>query len=223
MDKAYRLEIFTPKNIPKQIYQVKITLKDIHPPIWRRVLVSNYLTFADLHQIIQECFYWSDYHLHEFSYRYPDPPHWHIAMKGVYPDEPYPPDQEIEEMYEIGEDELRLCDVFSEKLKKVHYTYDFGDSWDHEIRLEKVFPDPEHKFRSFLCVAGKRATPPEDCGGAYGYQQLLEVLKNPGHPDYEDMNAWVEEDFDPETIRCPISKMSPNAIEKTYGPSLNSK
>jgi len=218
MKDAKKLHIFKERNVPSQIYQLKITLMGIKPPIWRRLLISNYCTFSDLHHAIQDCFYWSDYHLHEFSYRYPEPPHWRIHMQGKYPDDTYPP-EDHSDLYDIREDQLRLCDVFSTNLKKVNYLYDFGDNWEHSIKLEKIFPN-NNNFRSFLCVGGKRATPPEDCGGPYGYQELLEIIGNPNHPEYGEMKDWVGEDFNPQIIKSPMSKMSPKEIEQKFGPNL---
>ena len=219
MDKLEKLNIFKKRDFPKQVFQLKITLKDISPPIWRRVLISSYLTFADLHDVIQECFCWDEYHLHEFSYRYPEPPHWRISMKAIYPDESYPLEEDDLDFYDISEKELRLCDVFSDKLKYVSYLYDFGDNWDHSIKLEKVFKN-ENNFRSFLCVGGKRATPPEDCGGPYGYQKLIKKLANPKHPEYKERNDGIEDDFDPEEVKCPMTKMTPKQIELKFGAPL---
>ncbi len=213
-----KLFIFRKRDVPRQIYQLKITIKNISPPVWRRILISNYSTFSDLHQAIQDCFYWSDYHLHEFSYRYPEPPHWRIHMQAMYPDDSYP-SEDHSDYYDIGEDELRLCDVFSTKLKNVNYLYDFGDYWEHFIRLEKIFPD-DNDFRSFLCVGGRRATPPEDCGGPYGYQELLEILENPSHPEHEEMKEWVGEEINPEIIKSQMTKMTLKEIERKYGPKL---
>ncbi|MFW9990001.1 MAG: plasmid pRiA4b ORF-3 family protein [Candidatus Odinarchaeota archaeon] len=214
-----KLFIFRKKDVPRHIYQLKITLKNISPPVWRRILISNYSTFSELHQAIQDCFYWSNYHLHEFSYRYPEPPHWQIHMQAISPDESYYP-EDRSDYYDIREDELRLCDVFSIKLKNVNYLYDFGDNWEHSIRLEKVFPD-DKDFRFFLCVGGKRATPPEDCGGSYGYQELLEIFDNPSHQEHEEMKGWVGEEINPEIIKSPMSKMTLKEIERKYGPKLD--
>lgn len=77
-----------------------------------------------------------------------------------------------------------------------YYVYDFGDSWEHEIRLEKILPREKRKYPA--CIAGKRACPPEDCGGIWGYEEFLEIIKDPEHEEYEDMLDWVGGEFDPE-------------------------
>jgi len=210
---ANKLHIFEKQDAPKQIYQLKIVLKGIRPPIWRRLLISNHATFADLHHAIQDSFYWSNYHLHEFTYRLNEKPHDLIHIEGKYPDDTYPPENDFND---IREDEIRLCDVFSSKQKTVNYLYDFGDNREHAIKLEKIFPNI-NDFRSFSCVGGKRATPPEDCGGPYGYQDLIEILENPNHPEHEEMKAWAGKNFDPEIIKCPMNKMTPKIIEQTFG------
>ena len=217
---AKKLNIIKRRDVPKQIYQLKITLKDINPPIWRRLLISNYYTFSDLHHAIQDCFYWSNYHLHEFNYRLTEEPHFRIHIQGVYPDDTYPPEETFND--EIREDEIRLCDVFSTKQKIVNYLYDFGDYWEHSIKLEKIYPN-NNNFRSFLCVWGKRATPPEDCGGSHGYQDLLEILVNPNHPEYEEMKEWVGEEFNTEIIKSPMIKMTPKEIERKFETDLKVK
>ena len=79
------------------------------------------------------------------------------------------------------------------------YDYDFGDSWRHKIVLEKILHfDKEQKYP--VCIKGKRNCPPEDCGGIWGYYDLLEIIKNPKHPDYESMMDWLGDDFDPEYL-----------------------
>jgi hypothetical protein len=90
--------------------------------------------------------------------------------------------------------------LITNEKEKFHYLYDFGDSWEHEILVEKILP-LEKGTHYPVCVTGKRACPPEDCGGPYGYEELLEILKDPSHPEYEDRIDWLpEEDFDPETF-----------------------
>jgi len=212
------LPLFQPNQIEPQIFQLKVVLQHIKPPIWRRLLISSHCTFLALHHALQDSFYWSNYHLHEFFYRFPELPHWEIHIQPVEPE-----DQDIDESlgyyHDIKEDELRLCDVFSKDLKTVKYLYDFGDNWEHLIRLERIFPN-DGSFRTFLCVGGKRTTPPEDCGGPYGYMELLEAMEDANHPDHEDLVEWVGGSFDPNVIQSPMTKMSPKKILTTYGPEL---
>ncbi len=167
---------------PAQIYTLKITLANIKPPIWRRVQVKE-CTLARLHDIIQTCMGWSNSHLHAFE------------VGGEEYGEPDP-----EGMLEQEDDcKLKLGQIVSMGLKRFRYTYDFGDCWDHTIQIEKVLaPDAGVVYPH--CVAGKRACPPEDCGGAWGYGTFLEAIQNPKDPEHETMLDWVGGKFDPEAF-----------------------
>ena len=105
------------------------------------------------------------------------------------------------------EDGIRLSQVFTGKKKaRIVYEYDFGDSWQHEIVLEKTL-EPEPKVKYPRCVEGARACPPEDCGGIWGYADFLEAISDPKHPDHRDMKEWIGGKFDPE-------KFSVDAVNK---------
>jgi hypothetical protein len=165
-----------------QVYQLKITLRDIKPPVWRRVQVKD-CTLPKLHDIIQTCMGWDGYHLHAFD------------IGGVQYSEPDPDgmmDAEDERKFKLGQF-VRLG------YKKFSYTYDFGDNWDHTIQVEKVL-DAEPGVRYPRCIAGKRACPPEDCGGPWGYANFLEAIQNPKHPEHEEMLEWAGGEFDPEAF-----------------------
>jgi hypothetical protein len=153
----------------KQVYQFKISLLDIAPPIWRRVQVPDYYTFSELHNVIQKAMGWDNSHLYEFS-----------KTRG----NPIPEDGKIK-------------DVFSLENNKAYYEYDLGDSWVHEILLEKILPAVRDS-RYPVCIDGKRACPPEDCGGVPGYINLLRVINNPKHPQYRSMKEWLVDEFDSE-------------------------
>jgi len=86
------------------------------------------------------------------------------------------------------------------------YTYDFGDNWEHRVLVEKILPAEPGKTCP-LCLAGKRACPPEDCGGVWGYQELLVALADPQHPDHDQYREWVPEDFDPESFDPTVATM----------------
>ncbi len=98
--------------------------------------------------------------------------------------------------YDAREDEIYLFEGFSIGQKSVNYIYDFGDYWEHHIKLERIFPQKEN-FPSPLCVGGKRAAPPEDCGGIFGYEKILKIIHNPKHPKYQETREWVGRNFDP--------------------------
>jgi hypothetical protein len=81
--------------------------------------------------------------------------------------------------------------------EKIIYEYDFGDSWEHEVILEKILPFDE-KMKYPVCLAGEMNCPPEDCGGIWGYADMLEIVKQPDHEEYESYMEWLGDDFAPE-------------------------
>ncbi len=177
------------KNDCKNIRQFKIVLEDTRPTIWRRVQVPENYSFWDLHVAIQDAMGWADCHLHQFETIVPRP--GNIEYIGI-------PDKEGYMEVAAGWKE-KVSDWFSlDKRKIMRYVYDFGDSWNHKITLEEILPK-EEKTKYPVCVAGVRACPPEDCGGIWGYYDLLEITNNPKHKEYKDMMEWLGgEKFDPE-------------------------
>jgi len=173
--------------LPQEIYQLKITLLDTRPPIWRRLLVPARLTLEVLHDVLQLAMGWYDSHLHEFR----------VGQKRFgKPD----PDDELMGLPEVGNERTaHLFKVLGKAGAKAIYTYDFGDSWEHAIVVEKVLP-PEPGIAYPLCVGGKLQCPPEDCGGIPGYYNLLEAIRDPAHEEHEDMLDWVGSDYDPEAF-----------------------
>lgn len=165
------------------IYQFKITLKGIRPPIWRRFQVNSHLTFLDLHTIIQDVMGWYNYHLHQYFVNGLNIADQFSIDESGYGDAPT--------------ETTWVADHVNREGQKFTYEYDFGDSWEHELLLEKILePEPDVSYPR--CLKGKRACPPEDCGGIWGYEELLETIKEPQNPGYEEMMEWLGEDFDPE-------------------------
>lgn len=163
------------------IYQLKVTLRGSKPLIWRRLLVSDQTTLGKLHDILQIAMGWTDSHLHLFS------------IGGVNYGVPSPDD------WGPVEDERRvnLQRVVQTEKAKFRYEYDFGDSWEHEIVVEKIMAStPEMQIPS--CIKGVRACPPEDVGGVWGYASFLEAIQDPEHPEHDTMVEWIGDDFDPE-------------------------
>jgi len=169
---------------PISVYQIKVTLIDIHPPIWRRFLVSSNRTLYRLHLILQTIMGWQDYHLYEF-----------IVDDKTYgePDDEY--GFEI-----IQARKFKLNQILGAEGQKFRYVYDFGDNWQHEILVEKILA-PEPGIQYPVCLTGECACPPEDCGGVTGYEDLLEIIQNPEHEEYEDMMSWLGRRFDPEAFQ----------------------
>ena len=169
-----------------QLFQFKITLLDIKPPIWRRIQIPD-CTLADLHEYIQVALGWWNSHLHLFE------------IDGERYSQPSPDGDD----YELDfKDE---SDIFISKLlpksgtrTRWIYEYDFGDGWRHEILFEG-FPPKAPKVTYPLCLEGKRACPPEDCGGPWGYSDFLDVIANPKHEEHTEMLEWSGP-FDPDAF-----------------------
>ncbi len=170
------------------VYQLKISLKHVTPPVWRRVLVSEDFTLPQLHGLIQVVMGWTNSHLHEFS----------VGPRGAT--KTFMPKVALDEMV-VGdladESEVSLHKVMGRPKDKLAYIYDFGDYWQHDIVLEKV-EKAETDTVVPVCLAGRRACPPEDCGGLPGYEHLLEVLSDPEDEEHGDMLEWVGVGFDSE-------------------------
>ena len=165
-----------------EAFQLKVTLLGFRPPIWRRVLVPAAFDLAHLHRVIQEVFGWEDYHLHAFrihgnDFGEPDPEGWS----------------------DYQSEGITLAKLHLQPKAKFRYEYDFGDSWIHEITVEKVVA-PETPLITPLCLAGKRACPPEDSGGPWGFQDMLYAARNPDHPDHEEFKEYLDPDWDPEAF-----------------------
>src|SRR5687767_7306768 len=169
------------------IYQLLITLDGVWPAIRRRVLVPADLSLAELHAVVQAAMGWQDYHL------------WRFDIGGVEYGRPMGDgfDLPLVDAREVRLDMVaRPGDVFG-------YEYDFGDSWEHRVRVEKALArEPGRTYP--VCVLAERACPPEDCGGAWGYAALLEALGNPKHPEHAEMLEWVGGAFDPEAVELAI-------------------
>ena len=165
----------------KSIYQIKISLIGAKPPVWRTVLVPSTIGLAAFHEVIQRAMGWTDSHLHQFIVN--------NVFYGI-PDDDFGMETEDESKY-------KLSQLLSKEKDTIKYEYDFGDSWEHKILLEKILPF-DSKTALPVCIKGKRACPPEDCGGIWGYEELLETISNPKHPDHEDMLEWLGGEFDPE-------------------------
>ena len=157
-------------------------LRDAKPPIWRRVVIDGDATLEDLHKVIQCAMGWLDYHLHQFR-----------IGESIYgtplPDADFEPEND--------EREFKLSEVLPAEGKSICYTYDFGDDWDHIVLVEKNMVS-RLDVRIPVCLAGRRAAPPEDCGGIGGFWDMLEALSDRKHERYTEMMEWLGGDFDPD-------------------------
>jgi len=167
------------KRIESRVYQIKVTLQGVKPPVWRRLLVPGSIPLRKLHAILQVALGWTDSHLHQFEVR--------GQTYGV-PDPDFANDMQ-------SDARVKLDQVLVREKDALTYEYDFGDGWRHKIVLEKIVP-PNPETPAPLCIAGAGACPPEDCGGVWGYANLLEAIADPSHPEHADMLEWLGDEFD---------------------------
>jgi len=160
-------------------YRVKVTLRDVKPPVWRRLVLPGFWHLGKVHAAVQASMGWSGGHLHEFTrggqrWGQPDPG-WDFG-DGV-----------------LREERTRLHEVVHAAGDRLAYTYDFGDDWRHVLVVEELLAPR----RSATCLAGRGACPPDDCGGPWGYENLLQAINDPTHPEHTELLEWVGRPFDP--------------------------
>ncbi|MCK9296599.1 MAG: plasmid pRiA4b ORF-3 family protein [Desulfobulbaceae bacterium] len=175
------------KQILPDVYQLKISLLGTDPVVWRRVQVPGSFSLAKLHDVIQLSMGWDDSHMHQF-----------IIGKELYgrPSE----EEDWEGTKVFDERKTRLSDLKAKIKKKFIYEYDFGDSWQHEIKVEKVIAAKETILKHPILLAGERACPPEDVGGIPGYEEFLAALKNPEDEENAEILDWYGEEYDPDHV-----------------------
>ena len=168
---------------PAKIFLLHLELKDIRPPIWRQILVSSHTTLAQLHRIIQVLMGWYNYHLYMFR------------IGGIEHAPPHPDDEFYGDRPESVR--TRLSSHLRRTSSHVAYEYDLGDGWQIRITLKRIYDDLPTEALP-MCVGGQRHGPLEDSGGPPGYQDLLQILADPHHDEYQSMHDWAPEDFDSE-------------------------
>lgn len=152
------------------------------PPVWRSLLVAGDATLGWLHAVLQVSMGWTNSHLHVFR-----------TSAGDFSDTGF-------EMECGDEGGVRLMDVTPAYGAELEYEYDMGDGWSHRVTVESITGPQGPITRNAECVDGARACPPEDCGGPYGYGDLLEAIADPGHEEHESMLEWLGGSFDPEAF-----------------------
>ena len=175
----------------KKVLQFRVSLQGIEPPIWRRIQVPSAYSFWDLHVAIQDSMGWLDCHLHSFHIA---DPHSESEIEIGIPDE----DELSEEPCLPGWD-VPVSQYFRSPGDRALYAYDFGDGWEHTLVLEAIV-DRVPRRRYPVCLAGERACPPEDCGGALGYDDLLRIIQDPSDDRHEEMLQWLGKRHDPEVF-----------------------
>jgi hypothetical protein len=169
----------------KPIFQLKVTLEGIKPPVWRRLLVPADIRLHKLHDVLQQVLGWTNSHLHQFSLR----------------DRRFGPtsiDEVIQDLDMEDERKVRLQELVGPE-QSLRYEYDFGDGWLHSVLVEQQL-ESDPRLHYPLCIGGARACPPEDCGGPPGYAHLLRVLNDTSHPEHGDTVTWIGGVFDPKGL-----------------------
>ena len=162
------------------------SLRRSKPLIWRQVVVRADLKLDRLHGVIQIAMGWKNCHLHQF-----------IGGSGFRRTYYLTPNPEFGDMggEMLDEKDFTVAELAPAAKRRFSYEYDFGDSWEHEVLVEKILP-PDSAFKHPVCLAGANACPPEDCGGLPGYENLLAALADPKHPEHNDMKEWIGGGFD---------------------------
>jgi len=177
-------------------FRLKVMLRGVRPPVWRRLVVPASMTLAELHSVLQTAMGWSGGHLHAFDVD--------GVLYGDVEDVDGPVGNELR---------VRLSSVAC-AVSRFRYEYDFGDGWEHDVVIEKALTT---SVRSPLCVAGRRACPPEDCGGRWGYGHLLEVLADPADEEHAALAEWVGGVFDPEEFDVDATSDLLMMVDHTVG------
>ncbi len=174
----------------RNVLQFKVTLRGVKPPVWRRIVVPESYSFWELHVAIQDAMGWTDTHLHVFEVMHPL--YCELVQIGL-------PDDGGFEGETLPGWKQKISAYFPRDGARARYVYDFGDGWEHAVVLEKRLP-AEKGGAYPACTAGRRRCPPEDCGGAWGYEELLEAIREPGHERHVELTEWIADDFDPEAF-----------------------
>jgi hypothetical protein len=193
--------------------QIRVTLAEIEPVVWRRLVVPSTWHLGELHLAIQAAFNWWNCHLHEFrigGLRYGDS---EVLEDGGSANDPRV----------FDESEVRLFDFGGEPTAAFTYLYDFGDHWLHNVEIEqRVAFDVTPRFAA--CVAGARARPPEDVGGVSGYENFLAIMADPTDAGYSDTKRWCGGHFDPDWFDLGVTDkdvknaLRPNVRRRLYQP-----
>jgi hypothetical protein len=195
----------------RQTYVLRAVLKESKPPIWRSLSVPGHFDLEELHIVLQIAFGWENDHMHSFTIGSTE-----YGMAETM-------DMAFADSCLVDENTVRLDGLLAATQKFI-YLYDFGDSWTHEITVSKVIPVEDGNPPLPCCLDGKRAGPPEDCGGIWGYEEMLEIVKNPDHERYEEIHEWLgdidPEYFDLEEINTRLGKVfgkKPSAKKRPSG------
>jgi len=182
------LKVLVP-YVSTQVYQLKVLLESTRPTVYRTTEIKADATFYDLHVAIQIMFGWHNAHLHEFKKKdllISDPEFYEDAF-------------DFEDEKILDEQQIKISKVFQTPKDRILYLYDFGDSWEHSVTLEKIIDAKENTVYP-QCIRGKRCAPPEDIGGVWGFENFKEIMADPSNEEYEENKEWYGSEFDLEKV-----------------------
>jgi hypothetical protein len=183
------------------IYQIKLIVLDIRPAIWRRILLRSDVTLVRLHKIIQALMGWYAYHLYQYK------------IVGRI----HAPPREDDAEYGEGESvRIKMSTIFARGIDNMLYEYDFGDGWQVSIQLEGELPASAQKWDA-IAIDGARRGPPEDSGGPYGYQRMLDVVRERTEEEYKEFRQWLGKGFDSEEFDlAQLNQILAESSESSY-------
>ncbi|MBN7809542.1 plasmid pRiA4b ORF-3 family protein [Algoriphagus sp. H41] len=179
------------------VYQLHVQLDETEPIIWRRILTTSNVRLDDFHRILQTIMGWTNSHLHLFE-----------VGRATYA----PLEFEVEEAQDSRK--VKLEDILNQVGSAIRYEYDLGDGWVRTLTLEKIIQLDSDAFIT-QCIEGERSSPPEDCGGVFGFHRMLEILKDPGHEEYREFKVWLGRSYHPE--KFDLNKVNKQLQKKDYG------
>jgi hypothetical protein len=191
------------------IARLKITLDDVKPAVLRRVEVPFDIRLDRLHLTIQAAMGWTNSHLYEIRAG-------NVGWSTPYPDADWSGDF-------LDARKARLSDVLEDiGTKKLLYLYDFGDGWEHSIKIERLAdPEPGALYPRLIEVSGR--CPPEDCGGPWGHAELLEAIKDPKHERHAELTEWIGGTFDPDADQAEWLTAEVDALAKKWSRKTTGK
>ncbi|NGO54764.1 plasmid pRiA4b ORF-3 family protein [Allomesorhizobium camelthorni] len=192
--------------MPK-MYEIRIELLDLEPVVWRTVLVPDDMPLVGLAAVVQGAVGWQASHMFGFEI---DGKRYDIKLD----------DDDLDDQESLAMEGVIVRDVLRPGVDAL-FQYDFGDDWWHrlDVLAHREIAKGDKPPR---CLEGARAGPPEDCGGPYGYLDMLDIAGDPEHPDHADIREWLG-DFDPEKFDVRKANREISKIVKVYAGMMGSK
>ena len=174
---------------PAPLYHLEVVLNHVKPQVHRRLQVPGNANLGWLHAVIQVTMGWTNSHLHQFC-----------DGEQIISDPAFELDEFEDSPPVLDERKVTLMQVAPRERDELLYQYDFGDSWEHRVVVVKILDPDAAAAKVALCLDGARACPPDDCGGVWGYEDLLKIIRNPRHKEHKTMLEWLGGPFDPQAF-----------------------